>query len=246
MISLDSFGESRPLVLRALKLYLIQEARSKHKFELELDQKTFKGATAKGIPLQHNGCDCGVYLLNYVEKFIQNPRQFMEKLIHKEMSMKDDWPEINTREMRKEIREKLFEVQRAQENRRQQRFTAKREKNEKRNVKTSKVDQEEPKYVIQVQDSDSPELMHTKTGTCLDIKDPKKHKIDKQIHSSISEIISEITSRPPKAEKSNTYSSSTPKEFPKKGDAGTHKLDSSINFFQGVRAAGAESPDVHI
>ena len=240
LISLDSFGESRPLVLRALKLYLIQEAKSKHKLELELDQKTFKGATAKGIPLQLNGCDCGVYLLNYVEKFMQNPQHFMEKLINKEMSIKEDWPEISTQQMRKKIQEKLFEVQKAQENRRQQRLTAKREGNEKRSVKPSNFDEEKLKHGNQLQNSDSPELIHAKNSIRSDGNDSKKHKVGRSLDSKVSEMVSEITSRPLKAEQLNTCSAANSKASSKKQDTSIHKLDPSVDFFQGVRAAGAE------
>ena len=245
MISLDSFGETRPQVLRALKLYLIQEARSKHKLDLELDQKTFKGATAKGIPLQYNGCDCGVYLLGYVERFMQNPQQFMDKLINKKMSIKEDWPEISPKQMRKRIRKKLYEVQEAQEIARQRRLTAKQEDNEKRSMKTSKSDQEDSKYKIQVQNSDSPELIPAMNGIRSDGNDPKKHKVDKQEDSSVNKMILDKISKPLSAEPSNTCSPTASKALPKKQNTNIHQQDPFMSFCEGVKAAGAVSTKSH-
>ena len=245
MISLDSFGETRPQVLRALKLYLIQEARSKHKLDLELDQKTFKGATAKGIPLQYNGCDCGVYLLGYVERFMQNPQQFMDKLINRKMSIKEDWPEISPKQMRKRIRKKLCEVQEAQEIARQRRLTANQEDNKKRSMKTSKSDQEDSKYKIQVQNSDSPELISAMKGIRPDENDPKKYKVDKQEDSSMNKMILDKISKPLSTEPSNVCSPTASKALPKKQNTNIHQQDPFMSFCEGVKDAGAVSTEGH-
>ena len=145
-----------------LKLYLVEEAKSK--LNRELDLKSFKGATAKGIPLQHNGCDCGVYLLGYVEKFMQDPRRFMEKLVNKEMSIKEDWPEMDPRQMRIDVREKLFEVQKAQENRRQRQLAAEKAKKGKETTRMPARSQEVSRRDTETQASDSPQITYATDG----------------------------------------------------------------------------------
>ena len=168
----------------------MEEAKSK--LNRELDPKTFKGATAKGIPLQHNGCDCGVYLLGYAEKFMQNPRRFMEKLVNREMSVKGDWPEMDPRQMRKEIRQKLYEVQQAQENGRQRRLAAKQGRNSKKNSKMPTTNQEASKHKDETQKLDSPQMIQTTDNRRLNDDDiSKKHNTYKVICSSVSDIIKE-------------------------------------------------------
>jgi sentrin-specific protease 7 len=39
--------------------------------------------TAKQIPQQDNFSDCGLFLLGYVEKFLESPEKFVEKVVER-------------------------------------------------------------------------------------------------------------------------------------------------------------------
>ncbi|EFW18639.1 conserved hypothetical protein [Coccidioides posadasii str. Silveira] len=52
--------------------------------------------TAKGIPKQSNNSDCGLYLMAYLEKFIQGPRDFVAKLRKGKMDEDVDWPRLRS------------------------------------------------------------------------------------------------------------------------------------------------------
>ena len=133
IFTLDSFGESRTQAIRILKSYLIEEAKTKH--GVEVNKKSLQGITAKGIPLQPNGCDCGVYLLGYVEKFMQQPDEFVKKLRTRSMSMAADWSNMNAKQIRSDIRERILEVQIDQEVTRQEQLATKRYSKKRKHTK---------------------------------------------------------------------------------------------------------------
>lgn len=113
IITLDSLGQPHSSTSRNLKDYLVEEGRAKR--QLEIDDRDISGMTAKGIPLQDNFCDCGVYLLGYMEKFLQNPRLIANKLLQKELDEDEDWPEMRPSKMRNAIRELLIKLGAEQE-----------------------------------------------------------------------------------------------------------------------------------
>ena len=63
--------------------------------------------TAKDIPLQSNFCDCGLYLLGYMDKFLEHPRRLIYQLLQREPQ---DWPKMNPSDMRNEIRDLLLSL----------------------------------------------------------------------------------------------------------------------------------------
>lgn len=104
IITLDSLGSAHPPTCRALKEYLIQEAKAKRGLDLAVLPS---GMTAKGIPEQDNFCDCGVFVLGYMEEFLKDPDEAARKLLLKEAL---DW-DIRPSQLRHRIRSLLFDLQ---------------------------------------------------------------------------------------------------------------------------------------
>ncbi|OKL64388.1 hypothetical protein UA08_00401 [Talaromyces atroroseus] len=113
IVTFDSLGLGRSPAVKFLRSYLLEEASAKQ--SLELSTKDIKGMTAKEIPLQPNYSDCGLYLLAYLEKFVQDPDAFIRKLLQREMSAEDDWPALKSGLLRRRLRDFLFELHEEQE-----------------------------------------------------------------------------------------------------------------------------------
>ncbi|KXT14106.1 hypothetical protein AC579_775 [Pseudocercospora musae] len=111
ILTFDSFGFSRSKEIKVLKDYLVKEAKTKRNMELNASQ--IPQMTAKGIPGQKNFSDCGVYLLGYIEKFAQNPEEFVRKLLQFEMREEDF--EFDPSQKRAAIRDQLLEFSRQNE-----------------------------------------------------------------------------------------------------------------------------------
>ena len=114
IITLDSLGQSHPATIRALKNYLMEEAKDK-RGGMDIEASTIRSMNAKGIPLQQNFHDCGVYLLGYMDKFAENPYDFVTKVLQKEFDDEEDWPQLIPSEMRTNIRELVQKMHRLQE-----------------------------------------------------------------------------------------------------------------------------------
>ncbi|KAL4952152.1 hypothetical protein BDW69DRAFT_168418 [Aspergillus filifer] len=102
VITFDSLNQGRSSTISALREYLFAEAKSKR--GIEINKTLIKGMTAKEIPEQPNFSDCGLYLLAYVEKFVQDPDVFVRKLLRKEMRSKEDWPPLRSGLLRSRLR----------------------------------------------------------------------------------------------------------------------------------------------
>ncbi|KAJ0417712.1 hypothetical protein BJY00DRAFT_198737 [Aspergillus carlsbadensis] len=111
IITFDSLGAPRTGTISTLKDYLYAEAKSKR--GTEINKTLIKGMKAREIPQQPNYSDCGLYLLAYIEKFVQDPDQFVRKLLRKEMRS-EDWPKLRSNLLRSRLREfmeKLYSEQ---------------------------------------------------------------------------------------------------------------------------------------
>lgn len=114
IITLDSLGMAHSPTVRVLKDYLHEEANDK-RGGMELDESEIKGITAKGIPSQNNYCDCGLFLLGYMDKFVENPTQFVTKILKREFDQQRDWPNLIPSSMRADIRSLILGLHRHQE-----------------------------------------------------------------------------------------------------------------------------------
>ncbi|KAK1247799.1 hypothetical protein MKX07_000687 [Trichoderma sp. CBMAI-0711] len=125
IITLDSLGNAHAPTCRALKEYLIEEAKAKRGIDLTTVPS---GMTARGIPEQNNYCDCGVFILAYMEEFLANPDEAARKLLMKEEL---GW-DIRPADIRNSIRGLLFDLQAEQQKRHKQLEEEKRLRKAKR------------------------------------------------------------------------------------------------------------------
>ena len=112
IIVLDSLGGPHAVAVRALKTYLVEEAKDKLG-SAPFSEADIRGMNAKGIPQQQNFCDCGLFLLGYMDKFVEDPRKFVTKLLRKEYDETHDWPRLRPSEMRHNMRKLLFQLHKA-------------------------------------------------------------------------------------------------------------------------------------
>ncbi|KAF2090709.1 cysteine proteinase [Saccharata proteae CBS 121410] len=113
IIILDSLDNSHKSTAMALRAYLKAEAKDKRGMDIEVKEVQY--VNAKGIPQQPNMTDCGIYLLNYFEKFMEDPDLFIIRLLTKKMNLREDWPDSDASKKRAQIRNLLFDLQKQQE-----------------------------------------------------------------------------------------------------------------------------------
>ncbi|KAL6849354.1 hypothetical protein ACO1O0_008894 [Amphichorda felina] len=110
IITLDSLGSAHSPTCKILREYLAEEAKDKKGVELAFSPS---GMTGKGIPEQDNFCDCGVFVLGYMEEFLKDPDEVFRRLLQKEPLKWD----IKPSRLRQNIRNLLFSLQKEQQER---------------------------------------------------------------------------------------------------------------------------------
>ncbi|KAI0119165.1 cysteine proteinase [Daldinia grandis] len=111
IITLDSLGLAHSPACSCLKQYLIAELKDKK--GIEIPNPGALGMTAKEVPQQTNHCDCGLYLLGYIREFLKDPDGFVRNiLLHKHIA----W-NLNPSELRNDIRDLIFDLQKEQQRR---------------------------------------------------------------------------------------------------------------------------------
>ncbi|KAL9093552.1 MAG: hypothetical protein Q9165_003947 [Trypethelium subeluteriae] len=120
IIMLDSLGGDRLPASTMLKKYLIAEGKSRR--SMDINSKDIQGINAKHIPTQGGYCDCGLYLLGYVSRFLEEPQDFVRKIMSKQPV---DFPELNPSSMRAHIRNLLQDLHKEQKKARDQKLEAK-------------------------------------------------------------------------------------------------------------------------
>src|SRR5579862_594196 len=108
IITLDSLGLAHNTTARNLKEYLVEEGKSKR--QLQVSIQDIGAMNSKEIPLQGNFCDCGIYLLIYIEKFLKDPRSFVNRILTRQMDQRDDWPDLNPSAKRNGLRSLLLRL----------------------------------------------------------------------------------------------------------------------------------------
>ena len=109
IVILDSLEIARPATTRYLKQYLQAEGVSRKSMDIQLSD--IQGINAKDIPIQRNFCDCGLFLLLYVQQFLKDPRDFTKKIMSRE---KIEFPDIRPNIMRASIRNLLQDLHKRQ------------------------------------------------------------------------------------------------------------------------------------
>jgi hypothetical protein len=112
LILLDSLGGTHPQEIKNLKQYVVHEGQDKR--GLEFEYTALKGLTARGLPQQTNFCDCGVYLIGYMEAFVRDPAEFVRKVMSRELDHNNDFADFDPSKKRAEIREKLIKLEEEQ------------------------------------------------------------------------------------------------------------------------------------
>ncbi|KAK6004746.1 hypothetical protein QM012_008608 [Aureobasidium pullulans] len=123
LIILDSLSGTHTQEVKNLKQYVVHEGRDKRGLEFEYTE--LKGMTARGLPQQTNFCDCGVYLIGYMEAFLRDPAEFVRKVMSRELDHNNDFADFDPSEKRAEIRERLIKLEQEQS------FAKKQKKKEK-------------------------------------------------------------------------------------------------------------------
>lgn len=107
IVTFDSLGFARFATIRLLREYICQEATAKRNGVAV--GKDIKGIRATEMPLQPNDCDCGLYLLAYMEKFVQNPDAFITPFLRRDKN-KRDWPPLESSVLRFRLRKFLDDM----------------------------------------------------------------------------------------------------------------------------------------
>jgi len=109
IVLLDSLSGTHSATIRNIKDYLIEEGKSKRGLDISRDE--LQGIHAReGVPKQNNFSDCGLYVLGYLHKFLEDPKHFGRKLMAQEFDLQTDWPNMIPSAMRDNIRRELFNI----------------------------------------------------------------------------------------------------------------------------------------
>ncbi|KAK4622056.1 Sentrin-specific protease 7 [Fulvia fulva] len=123
LIALDSFGNGRTPEMKVVKQWIAAEAKEKRGMEVDLQK--LQGMNARGLPVQRNFSDCGVYLAGYIHEFAKDPQTFITKAILREMEQEDLFADFNPVKKRDDMRERLLQLHEEQERERSARKKAK-------------------------------------------------------------------------------------------------------------------------
>ncbi|KAG9088693.1 hypothetical protein FRC06_001909, partial [Ceratobasidium sp. 370] len=117
----DSLRGKHNRTVRILREYLQAEARERHGKLVETKDSTLSGGLVEDkhlpVPEQPNWCDCGVYLLHYVEAFVANPLELLALPAPKRKSSPEEvarydrlWQKEKVVEKRADFREQVTKL----------------------------------------------------------------------------------------------------------------------------------------
>ncbi|NWR61071.1 SENP6 protease, partial [Bucorvus abyssinicus] len=110
ILLMDSLrGPSRSNVVKTLREYLEVEWEVRKGNKRSFSKDVMKGSNPK-VPQQNNFSDCGVYILQYVESFFENPIMSFEL----PMNLTDWFPRPRMKTKREEIRKIILKLQEQQ------------------------------------------------------------------------------------------------------------------------------------
>ncbi|KAM3932179.1 sentrin-specific protease 6 isoform 3-T3 [Leptodactylus fuscus] len=110
ILLMDSLrGPSRSTVVKTLREYLEVEWEVKKGSKRSFSKDYMKGSNPR-VPQQNNFSDCGVYVLQYVESFFENPIQSFDL----PMNLTDWFPQQRMKTKREEIRNLILSLQELQ------------------------------------------------------------------------------------------------------------------------------------
>ncbi|TSL47581.1 Sentrin-specific protease 6 [Bagarius yarrelli] len=111
ILIMDSLrGPARSTVVKTLREYLEVEWEVKKGTQRSFGKDLMKGSSPR-VPQQDNFSDCGVYILQYVESFFENP----VPSFHLPMNLSDWFPQQRMKTKREEIKELILKIQSQQQ-----------------------------------------------------------------------------------------------------------------------------------
>ncbi|KAI1438726.1 hypothetical protein GGR50DRAFT_637513 [Xylaria sp. CBS 124048] len=110
IITLDSLGATHSPTCSYLRQYLAAELL--HKKGMETTAANAKGITAREVPEQTNHCDCGLFLLGYIQQFLVDPDTFIKSLLQRDRKI--SW-NLDPSKLRNDIRNLIFDLQKKQQ-----------------------------------------------------------------------------------------------------------------------------------
>ncbi|XP_076011175.1 sentrin-specific protease 6 isoform X2 [Genypterus blacodes] len=111
ILVMDSLrGPARSTVVKTLREYLEVEWEVRKGTQRSFGKDVMKGSSPR-VPQQDNFSDCGVYILQYVESFFENPIPSF----HLPVSLSDWFPHQRMKTKREEIKELILKIQAHQE-----------------------------------------------------------------------------------------------------------------------------------
>lgn len=111
ILIMDSLrGPTRSSVVKTLKEYLEVEWEVRKGTQRSFGKDVMKGSSPR-VPQQDNFSDCGVYILQYVESFFENPIPSFQLPVN----LSDWFPQQRMKTKREEIRELILRIQQQQE-----------------------------------------------------------------------------------------------------------------------------------
>ncbi|XP_034158023.2 sentrin-specific protease 6 isoform X4 [Pangasianodon hypophthalmus] len=107
ILIMDSLrGPARSTVVKTLREYLEVEWEVRKGTQRSFGKDLMKGSSPR-VPQQDNFSDCGVYVLQYVESFFENP----VPSFHLPMNLLDWFPQQRMKTKREEIKELILKIQ---------------------------------------------------------------------------------------------------------------------------------------
>ncbi|KAM4633410.1 sentrin-specific protease 6 isoform 2-T2 [Polymixia lowei] len=111
ILIMDSLrGPARSTVVKTLREYLEVEWEVRKGTQQSFGKDVMKGSSPR-VPQQDNFSDCGVYVLQYVESFFENPIPSF----HLPVNLADWFPQQRMKTKREEIRDLILKIQAQQE-----------------------------------------------------------------------------------------------------------------------------------
>ncbi|XP_051264973.1 sentrin-specific protease 6 isoform X2 [Dicentrarchus labrax] len=111
ILIMDSLrGPARSTVVKTLREYLEVEWEVRKATQRSFGKDVMKGSSPR-VPQQDNYSDCGVYILQYVESFFENPIPSF----HLPVNLSDWFPQQRMKTKREEIKELILKIQEQQE-----------------------------------------------------------------------------------------------------------------------------------
>ncbi|KAL8828764.1 MAG: hypothetical protein Q9191_002399 [Dirinaria sp. TL-2023a] len=215
IITFDSLPTPHPATVRALKDYLHAEAESKR--GMRFDEKQLKGMTAAGIPKQDNFCDCGPFLLGYMDKFMDDPQDFISKTMQKQFDCERDWPSLVPSKLRANIRELLLGLYQEQDDERRENAKKTGKYVSKTSGSTSRAVSPRPttrKEALKSALPDGRPAVPSKPSRSRSTSPAPEDTIDPSLQNETSVIVVDSQSKPPPKASKHHHRSPTPPELP--------------------------------